>query len=85
MRHFTAPSFWECYAELPAFIQQLATKNYQLLKANPKHPSLAFKRVCDYWSVRVGKKYRAIGTDVDEGILWFWIGSHAQYDMLISS
>jgi hypothetical protein len=55
-----------------------------LLKQNPKHPSLQFKQVGRYWSVRVGAHYRTLGVSVEGGVLWFWIGSHADYDHLIS-
>ena len=34
-------------------------------------------------SVRVGLGYRALGTMHGEDILWFWIGSHADYDRLV--
>jgi len=44
MNHFASPSFWELYAELPATIQELADKNFELLKADPKHPSLRLKK-----------------------------------------
>ena len=80
MRHFTESSFWELYDALPAPIQELADKNYKLLKANPRHPSLQLKKVGRYWSVRVGLKYRAVAVEVEEGLLWFWIGTHAEYD-----
>jgi hypothetical protein len=40
------------------------------------------KRVGDLWSVRIGSHYRALGTQVQEGILWFWIGTHADYDRM---
>ena len=80
MRHFTSPSFWELYDKLPAPIQELADKNYELLKTNPRHPSLQLKKVGKYWSVRVGIKYRAVAVEVEEGLLWFWIGTHAEYD-----
>ena len=83
MRHFASPSFWEGYEELPESIQELADKNYEILKADPKHPSLHLKKAGKYWSVRVGRKYRALGVDVEEGILWFWIGTHAEYDKLL--
>ena len=83
MRHFASPSFWERYEELPDSIQKLADKNYEILKADPKHPSLHFKRAGKYWSVRVGRRYRAIGIAIEEGILWFWIGTHADYDRLL--
>ena len=83
MRHFASPAFWEAYAKLPAAVRELADKNYALLKDNPRHPSLQFKKVGRYWSVRVGLRYRALATEVDDGLLWFWIGSHADYDKLI--
>ncbi len=83
MKYFTSPSFWELYERLPVSIQELADKNFNILKRDPHHPSLHLKKVDDYWSVRVGLKYRALGIDVDEGILWFWIGTHAEYDKLV--
>jgi mRNA-degrading endonuclease RelE of RelBE toxin-antitoxin system len=83
MRHFTSPSFWECYDRLPSSIQELADKNFALLKANPRHPSLHTKKVGRYWSVRVGTKYRALAVEIEEGLLWFWVGTHAEYDRLV--
>ena len=68
---------------MPARIQDLADKNYQLLKENPKHPSLHFKKVGPYWSVRVGLQYRALAVESDGDLVWFWVGSHAAYDKLI--
>ena len=47
-------------------MQQLASRNYALLKVDPAHPSLQFKLVKDgkYRSVRVGLHYRALGVPV---------------------
>lgn len=83
MRHLASPSFWECYNKLPDQIKELADKNFELLKENPHHPSLHIKKTGKYWSVRVGMKYRALAVEVDEGLLWFWIGTHAEYDKLL--
>ena len=83
MNHHATPEFWECYNKLPESVQQLADKNYELLKANSTHPSLQFKKVGNYWSVRVGRRYRALAVEVDDGLLWFWVGSHADYDKLV--
>ena len=83
MRHFASPDFWTCFETLPLQVQELARKNYELLKKNPQHPSLHFKTVGRYRSVRVGRHYRALGVEIPEGVLWFWIGSHAQYDRLL--
>ena len=87
MTHLTLPRFWEHYRQLPAPVQELADKNYELLKADSYHASLHFKRVGkrqQLWSVRVGEHYRALGREKSEGIVWFWIGTHAEYDRLIA-
>ena len=83
MRHFASPAFWDAYAKLPENVRALADKNYTLLKENPQHPSLHFKKVGRFWSVRIGLRYRALAVEADNGLLWFWIGSHADYDALI--
>jgi hypothetical protein len=83
MRHWASPAFWQAYARLPQHTRDLADKNYELLKADPRHPSLHFKQIGRYWSVRVGAHYRALGVDIEGGVLWFWIGSHADYDRMI--
>ncbi len=84
MKHYASPKFWACYRALPKDVRDLADKNFELLKANSKHPSLHFKQIGNLWSVRVGKHFRALGLNKKEGIVWFWIGSHADYDKLIS-
>jgi len=83
LKHFASPEFWKFLAALPGEVQQLARKNYELLKANPHHPSLRLKRIGPYWSARVGQGYRVLGRDVPGGILWGWIGPHAEYDKLL--
>jgi len=83
MRHFASPKFWEAYESLPEKVRELADKSFRLLKQNPQHPSLHFKRVGRLWSVRVGLHYRALAVPVDADLVWFWIGSHADYDAII--
>lgn len=83
MTHRTTPEFWEMYAKLPKHIQDLADKNFALLKADPRYPSLHLKRIAGMWSVRVGTHYRALGFDHEGDVLWFWINSHAEYDKLM--
>ena len=83
MKHFASPQFWRTYRQLPDDVCALADKNFQILKADPRHPSLHFKRIGNLWSVRVGSHYRALGTERPEGVVWFWIGSHADYDKLL--
>ena len=60
MKHLASPRFWRHYRELPESVRKLADKNFQLLKTDPYHPSLHFKRIDRVWSVRVGAHYRAL-------------------------
>lgn len=83
MRHFASPRFWALYQALPTDVRDLADKKYALLKSDPRHPSLHFKRLGELWSVRVGDHYRALGADVEDGIYWVWIGTHAEYDRIV--
>jgi hypothetical protein len=80
--HYAAPSFWRGYHQLPEQVRALADKQFLLLKANPQHPSLHFKRVGRFYSARVGTHYRVLAVEAPDGILWFWIGSHAGYDRI---
>lgn len=84
MRHFASPDFWNYYRRLPKDVRELADKNFELLKADPRHPSLRFKRIGKYRSVRVGLRYRALALKTSEGLVWFWIGSHSDYDRLLN-
>ena len=83
MRHYASSRFWALYDVLPREVRDVADKNYELLRTNPHHPSLHFKRIGELWSVRAGLHHRALGIDVEDGIMWVWIGTHAEYDRLI--
>ncbi len=63
----------------------MADAHYELLKIGPSHPSLHFKKIGKYRAVRVGLHYRALAIEVPEGLLWFWIGSHSEYDKILRS
>ena len=82
MIHRTHPDFWKHYNALPWDVRELADKSFMLLKANPNHPSLQFKKLEIYWSARVGSHYRALAVLFPESCVWFWIGTHAEYDRL---
>jgi len=84
----TTPRFWAAYRELPAEIREAGRKAYRLVRENPQHPSLQFKKVHDrdpVYSVGVTIAYRAVGLLESDKIPWFWIGSHADYDRLLKS
>lgn len=83
MKHLATPRFWRCYRALPATVQELADRSFALLKADPNHPSLHFKKIGTIWSVRVGLHYRAMAIEEGEDRAWFWIGSHGEYDKLV--
>jgi mRNA-degrading endonuclease RelE of RelBE toxin-antitoxin system len=64
MNHFASPSFWKEYEKLPKHIKELSDKNFEILKENSMHPSLHFKKVGKYRSVRIGKKHRAVAIEM---------------------
>jgi hypothetical protein len=83
LRHFADPGFWAAYERLPKQVRALADERYALLKQNPHHPSLRLKKVGRFWSVRVSLGYRALAVEAQDGLVSFWIGSHADYDKLV--
>jgi hypothetical protein len=68
---------------LPKNVRDLADQSYALLKSNPSHRSLHFKKVGSFWSSRVGLHYRTLAIEAGDDLVWFWIGSHADYDRLV--
>ncbi len=64
-------------------VQKRARSAFRLFKRNPHHASLKFKRLSgltDYWSARIGPHYRAVAVREGSTLIWFWIGSHADFD-----
>jgi hypothetical protein len=87
MKSFTVDSFWESFDKLPENIQETARKKFGIWKENPFHPSLKFKCVnsdYDIWSARITRDYRTLGIMNDNEIVWYWIGSHADYERLLT-
>ena len=85
MSHFATPDFWFCHRHLPVAIRELADKNFGLLREDPIHPSVRLKKVGTFWSARIGLHYRALARERPEGLVWFWIGHHSEYDRLVQS
>lgn len=81
--HRTTEKFWERYANLTTDVRELADKAFALLKTNPRHPSLHFKKVGDFWSVRIGLSHRALAVEDNEDFIWIWIGNHEDYNRMI--
>jgi len=85
VKYCATPDFWYYYRQLPNEIQELADRFYELLKQDSRYPSLHFKKVGPFWSVRIGIHYRALAVEENGEMVWFWIGSHAEYDRLLRS
>ena len=77
--------FWACYHALPEEIQRLAREKFRIWQTDAFNSALHFKPLMDdLWSVRVNQKFRALGRRRGHLIVWFWIGTHAEYDQLVS-
>jgi len=84
VNHKATPRFWQAYNALPLSVGQLADRSFAELKRNPRHPGLAFKKVGDLWSARVGLHHRALAVEQNNDMVWYWIGTHADYDKFIN-
>ena len=88
MNSKTAAQFRKDFERLPKEIQALAREVYRAWRQDPWQSSLQFKQIHQnkpYYSVRIGAHWRAVGLKTDNTLLWFWIGSHAEYDRLIDN
>ena len=83
--HRTTSRFWKCLESFPEPVQKVAKKNFKLLKMNPSHPSLHFKKVGEIWSVRAGINHRAIAVGDGDDFIWAWMGNHGDYERIIKS
>lgn len=83
MKHRTTERFWRCYHGLPGEIRKLADKNFKLLKENPSHPSLQFKKIGELWSARVDQAHRALAVEDGEDFIWIWVGTHDEYERIL--
>lgn len=81
--HRATPEFLRLVDALPTPVQRVARRNFDLLKADPRHPSLQFKKVGEFWSARVGRSYRALATEDGGDFTWVWIGNHDDYTRMI--
>jgi hypothetical protein len=79
--------FWELFSQLPVEVQDQARDAYRTFTQNPRHPGLQFKRVSQarpVYSVRISRDHRAVGILQGEGIIWFWVGNHKDYDRILA-
>ena len=81
MKGRTQARFWKAYESLPASVQRLAKAKFEIWKKDPQHPSLGFDiRRNGACVVRVGDHYRAVGLKKGDAVIWFWIGTHEEYN-----
>jgi len=83
----TTSDFRQLFALLPKEVQAQATKAYRQFIDDPSYPSLKFKSIhpeLPIYSVRINRNYRAVGQLDKNTVIWFWIGSHSEYDLLLS-
>lgn len=94
MRSVRNPRFRKAFDKLPAEVQQIARNAYQRFRANPFDPALRLHEIqsartrgvfaVDAGTFR-GTAYRALGIWQKERdtMVWFWIGSHEEYNTLL--
>ncbi len=86
MKSKVDPAFWKDFNNLPVKAQRIIEKDYRLWQSSPFHSSLHFKRVhatLPIYSARCGINYRVVGIRDDDLMIWFFVGSHADYDALL--
>ena len=87
MKSSLTDDFLKYFGELPDSVKGQARRSYRIWKQDPYYPSLHFKQVHTkepIYSIRIGRGWRALGLLENDTITWFWIGSHADYDRLLS-
>ena len=76
--------FWNEFNRLPAHVQCLAREKFQLWLRDPFHPSMQFKPIAgSVWAVRIGDHYRAVAQKHSDLVVWFWIGTHEDYNKFV--
>ena len=85
MKSSITEEFRDAFARLPKNIQGQARKAYRKFQESPGYPGLHFKKIHarrEIYSIRITQNYRALGILQDDEIIWFWIGSHAEYNQV---
>ena len=86
MQSRTTRKFWRLFSDLPLDTQRDAKRAYRLFQDNPSHPGLQFKKLegeDNIYSVRIGLEYRALAVMTKDRVVWYWIGTHSEYDRLV--
>jgi hypothetical protein len=87
LQSYFEPEFGEAYLQLPSPVQKQTDKAFEHFAENPRYNSLHFKCVGKselIYSIRINLKYRALGRMRQDGIHWYWVGKHDEYDRKIN-
>ena len=85
MKSRASSKFWSSYQQLPSEVQQRARKQYRLWTEKPEHRSLRFKKIKGFWSARIDVRHRALGVMDGDTVVWFWIGTHDEYEQILKT
>lgn len=88
MNSQTTEKLWKSFDMLPTDVKEKAKRAFKIWINNPNHPSLHFKHIhaiAPIYSVRIGLYHGAIGVKDSNTVIWFWIGTHEEYNNLIAA
>jgi hypothetical protein len=92
VRHYPRPICFDGVAGPPAVLAAVLRparrstgrkRAYCLFQSNSARPGLQFKELGgedDIYSARIGLDYRALAVAKQGRVVWYWIGSHSDYD-----
>ena len=84
----TTKRFRKLLSDLPPHVQKQAFEAYRTWMRDPWHASLQFKQIHaikPIFSARIDLEWRAVCVRTGDTALWYFIGSHADYDRLIKT
>jgi hypothetical protein len=83
MKSYRDSKFKKLYLQLPEKAKLLAISCYKLWRSNHLHPSLHYKKIgSEFRSIRIGDHFRAMARIRNNCVVWFWIGTHEEYNNL---
>lgn len=84
----TTKRFRKLLSDLPPHVRRQALEAYRTWMRDPWHSSLQFKQIHatqPIFSARIGLDWRAVCVRTGDTAVWYFIGSHADYDRLIKT
>lgn len=86
--HFTTTQFRDLFSKFKKDDQSKARQKFELVMQNPKssgihrllqNPSKRF----DVYGVPAGQRMRALGVSFGSCFIWYWIGTHEEYNNML--